>query len=110
MNAPIIDTAVLEQEEAGPAQPKPAAKKQPAAAGTADGKKPEARGLLAADGAHTSRHRHYDRRWREERLGRYRRYTTGLVQLPAVLPSMHFGHCALLSLLHLLPLSLVLTA
>jgi hypothetical protein len=96
MNAPIIDTAVLEQEEAGPAQPKPAAKKQPATAGTADSKKPQARGLLAADSTNTSRRRRYDRRWREERLGRYRRCAACLVQLPAVLLCAHFCHCILL--------------
>jgi hypothetical protein len=89
MNAPIVSTDALEQE-AGPAQPaatkpaKPAATFQDTAhtqqqLGTKPsqqqaGTKPtQARGLLSADSINTSRRREYDRRWRQERINRYRR-------------------------------------
>lgn len=91
MNAPIVSTDALEQE-AGPAQPagtKPAAKPAATFQDTAHtqqqlgtkppqqqaGTKPtQARGLLSADSINTSRRREYDRRWRQERINRYRRY------------------------------------
>lgn len=68
MNAPIINTEAL---EAGPAAV-PAAAKHPSSTSTADPQlKPrQTRGLLGAD----SRRHSYDRRWRQERFGRYRRY------------------------------------
>jgi len=68
MNAPIINTEAL---EAGPAAV-PAAAKHSGSTSTADPQpKPrQARGLLGTD----SRRRHYDRRWRQERFGGYRRY------------------------------------
>jgi len=68
MNAPIINTEAL---EAGPAAV-PAAAKHSSSTSTADPQpKPrQARGLLGTD----SRGHHYDRRWRQERFGRYRRY------------------------------------
>jgi hypothetical protein len=117
MNAPITNIARLEalEEEDGPAQPKlsieqalesssPKTAAKPNAANTTaqlpakakpqQQQQQQQRGLLAADSADHHRHRHHhhhDKRWRQERIRRYRRCAKHFAA-----PVMHTTHRCLI--------------